>query len=200
MKTKKIKELLIGSNNAGKVREIKQLLPKYIRVSSIIDYKIKSPKENGKTFLQNSLIKSKYFSKKTGKICLADDSGLEIDILNKKPGIFSARWGGKKNNFNLAIKKVFKELNKADKNWRKKRITARFICALTIYGPNIKKIYSIGKIEGRISNKKIGKNGFGYDPIFIPNRKTNTFGQMKFKDKFKIDHRARAFIKLKKFL
>ena len=111
-----------------------------------------------------------------------------------------ARWGGKKNNFNLAIKKVFKELNKADKNWRKKRITARFICALTIYGPNIKKIYSIGKIEGRISNKKIGKNGFGYDPIFIPNRKTNTFGQMKFKDKFKIDHRARAFIKLKKFL
>ena len=200
MKTKKIKELLIGSNNAGKVREIKQLLPKYIRVSSIIDFKIKSPKENGKTFLQNSLIKSKYFSKKTGKICLADDSGLEIDILNKKPGIFSARWGGKKNNFNLAIKKVFKELNKADKNWRKKRITARFICALTIYGPNIKKIYSIGKIEGRISNKKIGKNGFGYDPIFIPNRKTNTFGQMKFKDKFKIDHRARAFIKLKKFL
>ena len=200
MKTKKIKELLIGSNNAGKVREIKQLLPRYIRVSSIIDYKIKSPKENGKTFLQNSLIKSKYFSKKTGKICLADDSGLEIDILNKKPGIFSARWGGKKNNFNLAIKKVFKELNKADKNWRKKRITARFICALSIYGPNIKKIYSIGKIEGRISNKKIGKNGFGYDPIFIPNRKTNTFGQMKFKDKFKIDHRARAFIKIKKFL
>ena len=200
MKTKKIKELLIGSNNAGKVREIKQLLPRYIRVSSIIDYKIKSPKENGKTFLQNSLIKSKYFSKKTGKICLADDSGLEIDILNKKPGIFSARWGGKKNNFNLAIKKVFKELNKADKNWRKKRITARFICALSIYGPNIKKIYSIGKIEGRISNKKIGKNGFGYDPIFIPNRKTNTFGQMKFKDKFKIDHRARAFNKIKKFL
>ena len=200
MKTKKIKDLLIGSNNAGKVREIKQLLPRYIRVSSIIDYKIKSPKENGKTFLQNSLIKSKYFSKKTGKICLADDSGLEIDILNKKPGIFSARWGGKKNNFNLAIKKVFKELKKADKNWRKKRITARFICALSIYGPNIKKIYSIGKIEGRISNKKIGKNGFGYDPIFIPNRKTNTFGQMKFKDKFKIDHRARAFIKIKKFL
>ena len=200
MKTKKIKDLLIGSNNAGKVREIKQLLPRYIRVSSIIDYQIKSPKENGKTFLQNSLIKSKYFSKKTGKICLADDSGLEIDILNKKPGIFSARWGGKKNNFNLAIKKVFKELNKADKNWRKKKITARFICALSIYGPNIKKIYSIGKIEGRISNKKIGKNGFGYDPIFIPNRKINTFGQMKFKDKIKIDHRARAFIKIKKFL
>ncbi len=200
MKTKKIKNLLIGSNNPGKVREIRQLLPKYINVKSIIDYKLKSPKETGKTFLQNSYLKSKYFSKKTGKSCLADDSGLEIDILDNKPGIFSARWGGKKNNFNLAINKVFKELYKVDKNWKKKKIKARFICALSIYGPNIKKKHSIGKIEGRISNKKIGKNGFGYDPIFIPNGKKITFGQMKFKDKFKIDHRAIAFRKLKKFL
>ena len=200
MKTKKIKNLLIGSNNQGKIREIRQLLPKYINVKSIIDYKLKSPKETGKTFLQNSYLKSKYFSKKTGKSCLADDSGLEIDILDNKPGIFSARWGGKKNNFNLAINKVFKELYKVDKNWKKRKIKARFICALSIYGPNIKKKHSIGKIEGRISNKKIGKNGFGYDPIFIPNGKKITFGQMKFKDKFKIDHRARAFNKIKKFL
>ncbi len=200
MKTKKIKNILIGSNNPGKVREIRELLPKYIHVKSIIDYKLKSPKETGKNFLQNSYLKSKYFSKKTGKNCLADDSGLEIDILNNKPGIFSARWSGKKNNFNLAINKVFKELNKVDKNWRKKKIKARFICALTIYGPNIKKKHSIGKIEGKISNKKIGKNGFGYDPIFIPNGKKITFGQMKLKNKFKIDHRARAFRKLKKFL
>ena len=200
MKKKKIKHLLIGSNNAGKVREIKQLLPRFISVCSIIDYKIKSPEETGKTFLQNSYIKSKYFSKKTGKICLADDSGLEIDILNKKPGIFSARWGGRKNNFNLAIKRVFKELNKIDKKWKDKKIKARFICALSIYGPGIKKIHSIGKVEGKISNKKVGKNGFGYDPIFIPNGKKITFGQMKFSKKIKIDHRAKAFKKIKKFL
>ena len=200
MKIKKIKDLFIGSNNQGKVREIKQLLPKHINVHSTIDYKIKSPKENGKTFLQNSFIKSKYFSKKTGKICLADDSGLEIDILKKKPGIFSARWGGRKNNFNLAINKVFMELDKVDKNWRKKKIKARFICALTIYGPKLKKVNAIGKVEGRISNKKIGKNGFGYDPIFIPKGKKVTFGQMKFKNKFKIDHRAKAFRKIRKFL
>ena len=200
MKAKKIKDLLIGSNNPGKVREIKQLLPKNITVSSIIDYKLKSPLENGKTFLQNSYIKSKYFSKKTGKICLADDSGLEIDILHKKPGIYSARWGGKKNNFNLAIEKVFKELDKVDKNWRNKKITARFICALSVYGPKTRKIHAVGKIEGRISNKKIGKNGFGYDPIFIPSGKKVTFGQMKFFKKFKMDHRAKAFKKLKKFL
>ena len=200
MKAKKIKDLLIGSNNPGKVREIKQLLPKNIKVSSIIDYKLKSPVENGKTFLQNSYIKSKYFFKKTGKICLADDSGLEIDILRKKPGIYSARWAGKKNNFNLAIEKVFKELGKVDKNWKKKKITARFVCALSVYGPRTKKIHAVAKIEGRISNIKIGKNGFGYDPIFIPSGKKVTFGQMKFFKKFKIDHRAKAFKKLKKFL
>ena len=200
MKAKKIKDLLIGSNNPGKVREIKQLLPKNIKASSIIDYKLKSPVENGKTFLKNSFIKSKYFSKKTGKICLADDSGLEVDILNKKPGIFSARWAGKKNNFNFAINKVFRELNKVDKKWKEKKVKARFICALSIYGPNIKKIYSIGKVEGRLSTKKIGNNGFGYDPIFIPNGKKITFGQMKFRNKFKVDHRAKAFSKLKKFL
>ena len=200
MKIKKIKDLFIGSNNQGKVREIKQLLPKHINVHSTIDHKIKSPKENGKTFLQNSFIKSKYFSKKTGKICLADDSGLEIDILKKKPGIFSARWGGRKNNFNLAINKVFMELDKVDKNWRKKKIKARFICALTIYGPKLKKVNAIGKVEGRISNKKTGKNGFGYDPIFIPKGKKVTFGQMKFKNKFKIDHRAKAFRKIRKFI
>ena len=200
MKRQKIRYLVIGSNNKGKVREIKQLLPKNIKASSIIDHKLKSPKETGKTFLQNSYIKSKFFSKKTGQICLADDSGLEIDILGKKPGIFSSRWAGKNGNFNLAIKKVFSELDRKDKNWRKKKVSARFICALSIYGPKIKNIHAIGKVEGRISNKKIGKNGFGYDPIFIPLNNKITFGQMKFKTKFRVDHRAQAFKKIKKFL
>ena len=200
MLKKKIYELLIGSNNKGKVREIKGLLPKRIKVYSTNTYKIKTPRENGKTFLKNSLIKARYYSKKTGKICIADDSGLEIDILKKAPGIYSARWGGKKNNFNLAIKKVFKKLDEVDKNWKIKKIRARFICALTIYGPKIKTIQSIGKIEGKISNCKKGLNGFGYDPIFIPNGNKITFGQMKSYQKYKIDHRARAFKNIKKFL
>ena len=84
------------------------MLPKNIETYSVTDFKLKSPNESGKTFEQNSLIKSKYFSKKTNMICLADDSGLEIDILNKKPGIYSARWGGKKSDFKMAIKKVYK--------------------------------------------------------------------------------------------
>ena len=200
MKNKKILEILIGSNNTGKVREIKDLLPKKVKVYTTKDFRLTSPKETGKTFLKNSLIKAKYFSKKTGKICIADDSGLEIDILNKEPGIYSARWGGKKNNFDLAIKRVFKKLDLADKNWKEKKIKARFICAITIYGPKIKTKTAIGKIEGKISPFKKGSFGFGYDPIFIPNKKKITFGQMKPKNKYKIDHRSIAFKKIKKFL
>ena len=84
---KKISQLLIGSNNKGKLKEIKALLPKRIKIYSTSDFNIKSPIENGKTFEDNSIIKSKYFSKKTNLICLADDSGLEIDLLGKKPGL-----------------------------------------------------------------------------------------------------------------
>ena len=200
MLNKKIKELIIGTNNKGKLKEIRDLLPKYIKTYSTKDFKIKSPRENGRTFLQNSFIKAKYFSKKSKKICLADDSGLSIDKLNGAPGIFSARWGGKNNDFNLAIKKVFRELDKKDKKWRSKKIKAKFICALTIYWPNGKKKQSIGKINGYISPRKKGKNGFGYDPIFIKSNSKLTFGEMRPQRKYKIDHRFQAFKKIKKFL
>ena len=198
MLNKKIKKILIGTNNAGKLKEIKDLLPKSTKIFSTKDFKLKSPKETGKSFLKNSLIKAKFFSKKTNLICLADDSGLEIDILNGKPGIFSARWGGAKNNFDKAISKVFRELYKKDKNWKLKKVKARFICALTIYWPNGKIVESEGKIEGLISQKKKGKNGFGYDPIFIPNGHSKTFAEMNYKEKLLIDHRYIAYKKLEK--
>tara|TARA_Y100000591_G_scaffold301593_1_gene295999 strand:+ start:497 stop:1099 length:603 start_codon:yes stop_codon:yes gene_type:complete len=200
MKNKKISKLIIGTNNKGKLREIRSLLPNYIKTLSTSNFDLKSPKENGKTFAQNSLIKSKYFSKKTNLICLADDSGIEIDVLNKKPGIFSARWGGKNYNFNKAIKRVYRELNKKDKNWKSKKIKARFICALSISYLNKKIACVIGKVEGTISHKPKGKNGFGYDPIFIPNKNNETFGEMKPSKKYKLDHRYNAFKKIKKFL
>ena len=199
MQTKKILQLLIGSNNQGKIKEIRDLLPKNIDIYSPKDFNLKGPKENGKTFESNSFIKAKFFSKKTKMICLADDSGLEIDSLNKLPGIYSARWGGKKNNFNLAIKKVYRKLNKADKNWKKKKIKARFICAISLYGPKLKTRQTLGKIEGFISSVKKGTNGFGYDPIFIPRGSKITFGQMKMSKKYKIDHRSKAFKKIRKF-
>jgi XTP/dITP diphosphohydrolase len=192
--------LLIGTNNKGKYKEIRDLLPKYIKTYSTSEFKLKSPKEDGLTFEENSIIKSKYFSKKTRLICLADDSGLEIDFLDKSPGIYSARWGGKKGDFKKAINKVYKELSKKDKNWKYKKIKARFICALSICYLD-KKIASVmGKVEGHISDKPKGKNGFGYDPIFIPNNKRKTFGEMSSIQKYKIDHRFAAFKKIKKFL
>ena len=197
---KKIKKLLVGTNNEGKLREIKSLIPKNIQIFSTLDFKLKSPKENGKTFEQNSILKSKYFSKKTNLICLADDSGLEIDILDKKPGIYSARWAGKNKDFKIAINKVFRKLTAKDKNWKKKYIKARFICALSISYLNKNLVSVIGKVEGKISNKAVGKNGFGYDPIFIPNNEKKTFGQMPFSKKYRIDHRFKAFKKIKKFL
>ncbi len=199
MSKKKIKEIFIGSNNKGKLKEIADLLPKSLKLYSNLDFKIPSPIETGTSFYENSLLKAKYFSKKTKKICMSDDSGIEIDVLNKKPGVYSADWAGKKRNFNLAIKKVYREIYKKDKNWKKKKITARFICVLTIFWPNGKFVSKVGKIEGRISNIKKGKNGFGYDPIFIPKGKRLTFGELEPQKKYRIDHRFNAFKKIKKF-
>ena len=197
---KKISKLLIGTNNKGKYKEIKDLLPKYIKTHSTSEFKLKSPREDGMTFEENSIIKSQHFSKKTKLICLADDSGLEIDILDKSPGIYSARWGGRKGNFKKAINKVYRELSKKDKNWKLKKVKARFICALSICYLNKKIASVLGKVEGYISIKPKGKNGFGYDPIFIPKNKKKTFGEMSSLQKYKIDHRFIAFKKIKKFL
>ena len=199
MLMKKIIKLLVGTNNKGKLKEIKDLLPKSVKIYSPSDFKIKSPRENGKTFEENSLIKAKHFSKKSNMICLSDDSGIEVDILDKAPGIYSARWGGKKGDFIKAMNRVFKELDKRDLKWKIKKIKARFICALTIFQSNKKIISSVGKIEGYISPKMKGKYGFGYDPIFIPLGKNITFGEMKPILKYKIDHRFKAFKKIKKF-
>ena len=160
MPKKKIEKIVIGSNNKGKIKEIRDLIPKKYRIFTPSQFKLKSPVENGKSFKENSLIKAKNFSLKTNMVCIADDSGLEIDLLNKKPGIYSARWGGPKGDFNLAIKKVFKALDKKKKNWREEKISARFICALTIFGLKKKPIFSVGKIEGYISNEAEGFKRF----------------------------------------
>ena len=196
---KKNNLILIGTHNDGKFREISKLISKKIKKISPKSLKIKAPKETGKTFSSNSELKANFFYKKSKLISISDDSGLEILALNNKPGIYSARWGGKNSDFNKAMRRVYKELDKKDKKWREKKISAKFICALVIYWPNKKKIYSIGKISGKISKSKKGKNGFGYDPIFIPNGYKKTFAEMSKSHKYKIDHRAKAFKKIKRF-
>ena len=117
----KIKKILIGTNNTGKYREISDLLPKKIQKYSPKNFKILSPVESGKSFKENSILKASYFSKKTNLVCLSDDSGLEIDLLKGKPGIYSSRWSGPKNDFNLAIEKIFKKMNQVKKNWENSR-------------------------------------------------------------------------------
>ena len=194
----KIKEILIGTNNVGKYREICALLPRGVKKYSLNKFKISSPKETGKSFKENSFIKASYFSKKTNLICLSDDSGLEVELLNGAPGIYSSRWAGKKNNFDVAIKKIFKKMHKIKKDW-KNRSKARFICCLTIFWPNGKTVSSEGIVNGKICSEKRGTNGFGYDPIFIPNRYNKTFGEMNPKLKMSIDHRFKAYKRIKKF-
>ena len=194
----KIKEILIGTNNQGKYREISDLLPKYIKKYSPKEFSILTPEETGKSFEENSFIKASYFSKKTDLICLSDDSGLEIDLLKGEPGIYSSRWSGEKNNFDLAIKKIFLRMNDVKKNWHNDS-SARFICCLTLFWPDGKIFTSKGEIKGKISLEKKGNNGFGYDPIFIPQGYNKTFGEMDLSLKTSLDHRYQAFFLIKKF-
>ena len=194
----KIKEIIIGTNNEGKYKEICNLLPNKVRKYSPKEFDISSPEETGKTFKENSFLKASYFSKKTNLICLSDDSGLKIDLLSGKPGIYSSRWSGEKNNFDLAIRRVFEEMNNIKEDWTKENI-ARFICSMTLYWPGGKNFSTQGIVKGKISTVKKGKNGFGYDPIFIPDGYNQTFAEMMPNMKMSIDHRFKAFLKIKNF-
>lgn len=196
---KKIKKIIIGTHNQGKFKEISNLLPSYIKKISPKELNLSSPEETGSSFRENSKLKAQFFSEKSNLICISDDSGLEIDLLSGAPGIHSSRWAGSNNDFNLAMDKVFAELTKKDPNWiKRKEIIARFICCLTVYWPKGKLIMSEGIIDGNISSTKRGTNGFGYDPIFLPKNYKQTFGEMEKKLKYKIDHRAKAYLKIGK--
>ena len=194
----KIREIIIGTNNEGKYKEICDLLPKEVKKYSPKEFNILSPEETGKSFKENSFIKASYFSKKTNLICLSDDSGLEIDLIDGEPGIFSSRWAGEKNDFNLAIEKIFKKMKNKKENWKNYN-NARFICSMTLFWPSGESVSNQGIVEGKISAFKKGNNGFGYDPIFIPNGYKKTFGEMDLKLKMSIDHRFKAFVKIKNF-
>ena len=195
----KIEKILIGTNNLGKYKEICNLLSKKIKKYSPREFNISIPRETGESFKENSMIKASYFSKKTNLICLSDDSGLEIDLLNGEPGIYSARWSGVENNFDKAIKRVYLKMKNINKNWKNYNNSARFVCCMTLFWPNGKSYSSKGMVRGKISNNKKGSKGFGYDPIFIPEGYNITFAEMEPKLKMSIDHRFKAFLKIKNF-
>ena len=194
------KKVIVASHNSGKVREIKSLLKPYsFSIQSASELKIKEPKETGKNFVENAILKAKFVSKKSGCIALADDSGLCINLLNGKPGIYSARWAGKDKDFKLAIKKIEKKLIKIDPNSNIK-YRSHFCCALALSFPNGQTISFQGKVYGQLQFPAKGLNGFGYDPIFVPNGYKKTFGEMNYSYKERISHRQKAFKKLKKYL
>ena len=194
------KEIVIASHNEGKVKEIRSLLrPLGFKIYSAKKFKINEPIENGKTFSENSLIKSRNASLKSGIPAIADDSGLCILSLNNDPGIYSARWAGKSKNFDYAMQKIEKKMIK-NKLFNKSSRRAFFCCALSIYFPNNDFRIFEGKKYGHIQFPASGINGFGYDPIFIPKGYKKTFGEMNFEYKERISHRSIAFKKMKRFL
>ena len=186
----KIDKILVGTHNKGKFIEISDLLPKKIKKISPIDLGIKSPIENGKTFEENSEIKAEFFSKNSNLITLSDDSGLEVDALNGEPGIFSSRFAEDLGGFENAMKKILERIKKINKGSK-----AQFISSLTIQWPDGKKITEMGVIKGSLTDIR-GENGFGYDPIFVPEGYSKTFAEMNYKEKLKIDHRQIAYKKL----
>jgi XTP/dITP diphosphohydrolase len=198
------KEILVASNNQGKIREISDLLgqvnilaKKPSELEAFNNFQ--EPEETGSTFGENSLIKAKFYAKKSGLISLADDSGLCIHDLENQPGIHSARFALDKNNktnFNFAFEKIFNALAKKGIEPQKNEIRAHFICNLTIFDPKTEYFHSFeGRVDGKIVKPK-GSLGFGYDPIFIKDDMQKTFGEIAAKEKDAISHRGDAFKKL----
>ena len=187
-----MKKILVGTHNKGKFREIAYLLPKKYKKISPLNLQIKSPKETGKSFKSNARLKVEFFSKFVDYRVISDDSGLCIKALNNRPGILSARLAKKHGSFLKAMKFILKKLKS------KKNRSATFVCSLS-YKDERGKITTVqGNLKGTISDKIVGKNGFGYDPIFIPRGKKITFGQMSNLKKISMDHRFLAFKKLLK--
>ena len=189
-------DIIIASHNEGKVSEIKDLLKNYdLRTLSSSDLGIDEPEENGSSFEENALIKASTTSMLSKTVSISDDSGLCVNALNGEPGIYSARWAGPKKDFLYAANKIQESLLKIEAV----DYSAYFICVLAVSWPDGDyRIYK-GRVDGTLSFPPRGKNGFGYDPIFIPKGYKVTFGQMLFSKKSKIDHRYKAFKKIKKF-
>jgi XTP/dITP diphosphohydrolase len=192
------KQLLIATNNKGKFFEIESLLNQInIKAVPTFQFNIEEPEETGKTFAENSLLKARYYGSKTGLMALADDSGLCVDAINGEPGIYSARFAKNdrgENDFNFAFEKI----SAAIKN---NNYAAHFICNLALFDPKTNfEISFEGRVDGNLTFPALGNKGFGYDPIFIKNGMTQTFGEIDPKQKDQISHRAAAFLKLVNWL
>jgi XTP/dITP diphosphohydrolase len=186
-------KLVIASHNAGKVREIGDLLrPFDTDVVSAGDLNIEEPIEDGATFVANASLKAHASARASGLPALADDSGLAVVALDGDPGIFSARWGGPDRDFNMAMQKVEDALQASGSEDRR----AYFVCALCLAWPDGHEEIFEGRVDGTLVWPQRGDHGFGYDPIFLPEGGDLSFGEMDPDAKHAISHRADAFRQL----
>ena len=187
-------KLVIASHNAGKVREIKDLLGPYgIELVSAADLDLPEPDETGTTFIANAELKALQAADLSGLPALADDSGLCVEALDNEPGIFSARWAGPDRDFNLAMRLVRDNLIAKGPEAGH---DAHFICALALAWPDGHVEAFEGRVDGVITWPPRGSRGFGYDPIFQPNGHAISFGEMEPERKHAMSHRADAFAKM----
>lgn len=192
-------ELLIATKNAGKLKELEQLLAgSPFRLISLNDFPdTAEPAETGATFIENAVLKARYYALRTRHRALADDSGLEVEALNNAPGVFSARYAGENATDAERVEKLLKELNETQ---NKNRI-ARFVCAMAIADETGEITFvAEGVCSGEIALAASGGRGFGYDPIFIPDGFSETFGELSSRTKRQISHRARATAKIIQYL
>lgn len=181
-------ELVIATHNHGKAREIAEMLSPYIsKFYTAAELGLPEPDETGSSFVQNAVLKARAAAQASGKVSLADDSGLVVNALNGNPGIYSARWGGTNKDFNLAMQKVIDGLEGVQDR------SAHFVCVLALgWADGHSEVFE-GFVHGDITHEMRGNNGFGYDPIFKAKGYDITFGEMEAADKHAISHRANAF-------
>jgi XTP/dITP diphosphohydrolase len=180
--------LVIASHNPGKVNEIAELLAPFgAEVVSAGELKLPEPEETGRSFIENAELKARAAALATGFPALADDSGLAVEALGGDPGIFSARWAGPTKDFSYAMKKVEKALGDSPDR------RAHFVCALSLAWPDGHVESFEGFVHGTLVWPPRGNQGFGYDPMFLPNDYSETFGEMAPENKHEISHRAAAF-------
>ena len=191
-----MKSIILASNNKDKVKEVKEILKGYDIISmkeAGIDVDIE---ENGTTFEENALIKARAIMKLTGQITMADDSGLEIDYLNKAPGVYSARFMGHDTSYDIKNKALRQKLEGVKGSDR----SGRFVCAIAVCFPDGREIVKRGTMEGLIAEEIKGDNGFGYDPIVYLPEYGKTSGELAPEEKNKISHRGKALALIKEEL
>ncbi|MSO75210.1 MAG: RdgB/HAM1 family non-canonical purine NTP pyrophosphatase [Alphaproteobacteria bacterium] len=184
--------LIIASHNPGKVREIADLLgPFHVEVVSAGALGLPEPEETGTTFIANAELKARLAAQAAGLPALADDSGLVVPVLDGAPGLYSARWAGPRKDFNIAMARVERDLKA--RGLEPSGQKAHFVCALSLAWPDGHRESFEGMVHGQLVFPPRGKQGFGYDPIFVADGHTITFGEMNSEAKHAISHRARAF-------